>query len=59
MTKESLPQLIRDTYEIHEWKHACAVLSADFPQEWTDIIDVLSAFRLYKSHMLAAGGGKG
>ncbi len=58
MTKESLPQSIRDTYEIHEWKHACAVLSADFRHEWTDIIEVLNEFRLCKSHMLAAGGGK-
>jgi hypothetical protein len=58
MTKESLPQSIRDRYEVHEWKHVCAVLSEDFREEWTDIVDVLSGFRLYKSHMLAAGGGK-
>jgi len=55
---DSLPKPILDMYEVHEWKHACAVLSTDFPKEWHDIIHVLSDFRLRKSHMLAAGGGK-
>jgi len=58
MTIDSLPQFVRDVYEIHEWKHACAVLSTDFPKEWAEIIDVLSEFRLRKRHMLAKGGGK-
>ncbi|MBN1359341.1 MAG: hypothetical protein JW993_02060 [Sedimentisphaerales bacterium] len=55
---ELLPEAIREAYEIHEWKHSCAVLAGDFPQEWADIVEVLSGFRLRKSHMLAAGGGK-
>jgi len=58
MTIDSLPQYIRDMYEIHEWKHACAVLQTDFPNEWADIIDVLIEFRLRKSHMVTKGGGK-
>ena len=53
-----LPNDIRENYEVHEWKHACAILSSDFPDEWNDIIQVLSEFRLYKSQMLAPGGGK-
>ncbi len=28
-----LPRFIRDNYEVHEWKHACAVLHEDFPIE--------------------------
>jgi hypothetical protein len=57
MTTDQLPQEIRDKYEIHEWKHACAVLAADFPEQWRDIIKILRAFRLTKSDILAPGGG--
>jgi hypothetical protein len=54
---ELLPGFIREHYEIHEWKHACAILSCDFPQEWSDIVTVLSAFRLRKG-WIAVGGGR-
>jgi hypothetical protein len=33
MTPELLPSDIRLRYEAHEWKHACAILSNDFPTE--------------------------
>ncbi len=32
-----LPEFVRENYEVHEWKHACAILKEDFPQEWQDI----------------------
>ena len=51
------PEFIINHYEILEWKHACAILCNDFPNEWIDIIDVLTSFRLKKSH-LAVGGGR-
>jgi hypothetical protein len=53
-----LPSFILNHYEIHEWKHACAILSRDFPNEWTDIVDVLTAFRLKKSWLTVGGGRK-
>lgn len=53
-----LPEFIVNHYEIHEWKHACAILCNDFPNEWTDIIDVLTAFRLKKSYLTIGGGRK-
>lgn len=43
---------------MHEWKHACAILKNDFPKEWRDIIEVLSSFRLRKSHIAKPGGRK-
>lgn len=52
-----LPQFIRSHYEVHEWKHACAVLKGDFPDEWNDIIHILRDFRLPKSNILTPGGG--
>ncbi len=58
MTVEHLPANLRELYEIHEWKHACAILQNDFPNEWADIIEVLSQFRLYKSWLTKGGGRK-
>jgi len=58
MSIELLPPIIIKKYEVHEWKHACAVLERDFPSEWQDIIDVLMSFRLKKSEILTPGGQK-
>jgi len=58
MSIELLPQFVRDNYEVHEWKHACAILKEDFPNEWDDILAVLSDFRLYKSWITNPGGRK-
>lgn len=58
MAIELLPAFIRENYECHEWRHACAVLKEDFPQEWADIIDVMTRFRLNRSHILQPGGRK-
>jgi len=53
-----LPAFVRDNYEVHEWKHACAILKEDFPDEWNDILLVLQEFRLYKSWITNPGGRK-
>jgi hypothetical protein len=58
MTTNELPKFIRDNYEIHEWRHASAILRQDFPDEYEDVIDVLTRFRLQKSHIAVGGGRK-
>lgn len=58
MGTELIPQDIRNKYEVHEWKHACAILKSDFPREWQDVIDLLRHFRLCKSSIILPGGGK-
>ncbi|MEJ2705315.1 MAG: BglII/BstYI family type II restriction endonuclease, partial [Sedimentisphaerales bacterium] len=58
MSVDNLPQTIRDNYEVHEWKHACAILEHDFPSEWKDIIDLLEQFRLFRSWIIVGGGRK-
>lgn len=58
MSIELLPNIIRENYEVHEWKHACAILREDFPDEWQDIVSVLSNFRLLKSWITNPGGSK-
>ena len=57
MAIQDFSQFIRDHYEIHEWRHASAILEADFPQEYADLCDVLTRFRLLKS-TIAVGGGR-
>jgi hypothetical protein len=56
--KFNLPNDILSSYEVHEWRHACAVLQQDFPREYQDIIDILRGFELWKSEIIAPGGGK-
>jgi hypothetical protein len=58
VSTDFLPQKIQDKYEIHEWKHACAVLKGDFPNEWKDIIELLAQFQLCKSWLTVGGGRK-
>lgn len=45
-------------YEVYEWKHAIAILKQDYPEEWQDIIEVLTDFRLLKSAISVGGGRK-
>ena len=58
MGKQLLPEFVREKYEVHEWKHACAILKEDFPEEWNDILSVLKDFRLKKSWITNPGGRK-
>lgn len=58
MLNTRLPQFILDHYECYEWKHASAILTQDFPSEWADLLDVLTAFRLKKSWVSKGGGNK-
>lgn len=54
----AIPKKIRRKYEIREWRHAAAILQADFPEEWSDLLQVLEAFTLTKSAIKERGGSK-
>lgn len=58
MGLELLPEFIATHYEVHEWKHALAILRYDFPTEWQDILDVLTGFRLQHADIIRPGGRK-
>lgn len=58
MGLDLLPKSITDNYEVHEWKHASAILHSDFPAEWKDIIELLEGFRFKKSWLVTPGGRK-
>lgn len=55
---DAIPNDIRDNYEVHEWRHATAILREDFPEEWADILSVLRGFTLRKSEVAVPGGRK-
>lgn len=55
---ETLPAFVGTNYEVHEWRHAGAILRHDFPDEWQDVVDVLQAFQLKKTWIVNPGGRK-
>ena len=58
MTLDVIPTTIREKFEIHEWKHAVAILKEDFPNEWKDLLDMLSALTIPKRWITTPGGNK-
>jgi hypothetical protein len=58
MALELIPQAVRDRYHIEERGHACAILAADYPNEFKDIVACLEAFALKRTHILTPGGGR-
>jgi len=58
MKPKTFSKFVSSNYEIHEFRHAAAILSSDFPDELSEIDDVLTGFRLRKSEILVAGGAK-
>lgn len=55
---ELFPTFLREHYEIQEWKHASAILRYEFQNEWNDVVETLSAFRLRKNWIIVGGGRK-
>ena len=58
MGTDQLPRFIRENYEVHEWRHALAILRHDFREEYAEIVDVLTRFRLLTSWITVGGGRK-
>lgn len=52
------PQNIRDNYEIEEYRNGISILKNVYPNEWQDLIELLSQFVLRRSEILAPGGRK-
>ncbi|HEX8366238.1 MAG TPA: BglII/BstYI family type II restriction endonuclease [Allosphingosinicella sp.] len=53
-----VPPDLQELYRVREWRNAAGVLATACPNEWQEIIEVLSAFRLLRSEVEAAGGRK-
>lgn len=58
MGLELVPPALRQKYRFKDCRHACAILQADFPDEFRDLLGCLRDFTLRKSHILTPGGGR-
>lgn len=58
MPLDVFPPFVHDNYEVHEWRHASAILAEDFPDELADLIDVLTRFRFRRSWVAVGGKNK-
>lgn len=56
MVEDLLPAFVAEHFEVHEWRHAGAILKYDYLREWQDIMEVLTAFRLLREEVLTPGG---
>ena len=56
--EDKFPKYISGKYEIIEVRHAAAILKLDFPNEYQDIINLLTSFTLKKEEILTPGGRK-
>jgi len=54
-----LPPAARNAWEFIETNSACAIMKAVCPQEWDDIVTVLSTYRLDPATWLKKGGNRG
>ena len=58
MSLKLIPIKLRQRFRFDERGHGTAILAADFPDEYAEILACLAAFRLRKSHILTPGGGR-
>jgi hypothetical protein len=57
-TLHLVPDELKALYEVREWRNAAGVLATACGEEWQDIVEILSKFRLLRSEIEAAGGRK-
>ena len=55
MWNKLLPKNIQENYEIHEWKHATAILTNDFPEEFIETLEWERIMHLAKEVLKAFG----
>lgn len=53
-----LPEFVKQNYYCAEWHHASAVMVGDHSEEWQDLLEALSSFRLKRSYIDKGGGRK-
>jgi len=58
MSLKNIPANLLKRYRFDERRHASAILQQDFSSEWEDLLACLDAFKLRRSDILAAGGGR-
>lgn len=57
-TSKNLPSILHEKFTVYERNHASAILKTDFPEEYLQVISILSNFTLTKEDILKPGGRK-
>lgn len=57
-TLNSIPANVQDKFEFYNYHHAMEIISNAFPNEWKDIMDTLSSFKITIDDLAAAGGSE-
>jgi hypothetical protein len=53
-----IPEDISELYEVHDYKHAAAILANEFPDEFNEVCEVLRTFRFTKEDVIEEGGSE-
>ena len=53
-----IPNDLKKLYEIHDYRHAAAILACEFPVECSEIFGVLRSFRFNEAQLLKGGGNE-
>jgi CRISPR-associated protein Csd2 len=56
--KDHIPDDISNLYEIHDFKHAAAILAAEFSEEFQEICTALRTFRFTQEDIIVGGGNE-
>lgn len=56
--EDYLPHDLANLYEIHDYKHAAAILAKEFSQEFNEVCSALRIFRFTKQDIIDAGGNE-
>ena len=57
-TADDLPDLVRQNFEVFDWRNAIALLGSVHESEFSEVLAVLSDFRLKHSEISEGGGNK-
>jgi len=49
---------IQNLYEVHDWRHAAAILAKDFPNDFAELCDALLEFRFTEQQVKTPGGNE-
>lgn len=56
--KKYIPEDLKKKYEIHDYKHAAAILYSEFPEHFKEICTVLRQFNISKEDIISRGGNE-
>jgi len=56
--KQYVPQDLQELYEIQDFKHAAAILSNEFPNEFRELCESLREFCITKKDVMSGGGNE-